>query len=280
MEIPAYLCPAVSARKRPYELSRLQFRKPRASSSGVGNSGLPWTVSTSATGPFGLNWPALSSLIQRTLPNLISVIGGEFLLRIASFLAVLLIARSYGASALGLFATALAYSTLAIMAGEGGLQTGAIEKISRNPGDIHRIVSQLYVARTLVFFPLGLVGVLVCLSLGLSREAWIVGGLVSVRSLVQSYCQLQLATLKSINRMLSIGVIQLIHFLALLAWIAAIHHYSWAFHTLLLWMAACQTLELMLSAAWLRRAGLRLRPVALAECWKLLRSSTPVVSPI
>lgn len=223
-----------------------------------------------------LNWPPFSSVVQRTLPNLISVIGGEFLLRIASFFVVLLIARVYGASALGLFATALAYLTLAVAAGEGGLQTGAIEKINRNPSNIHQIVSQLYAAKTLMFFPLGVVMVLVCLSLGLSTEAWIVGGLVSFRSAVQSYCQLQLATLKSINRMLSIGVIQFVHFIALIAGIAAAHQYAWNFHNLLWWMVGCQLLELILSAAWLWMAGIRPRPVAIADCWKLLRGTTPV----
>jgi O-antigen/teichoic acid export membrane protein len=223
-----------------------------------------------------LSLPALSSVVQRTLPSLISVIGGEFLLRIASFLVVLLIARSYGASVLGLFATALAYSTLAITAGEGGLQTSAIERINRNPGDIHRIVSQLFLAKTLVFFPLGLAGVLFCVSLGLSREVWIVGGLVTVRSLIQSYCQLQLAILKSINRMLSIGAIQLAHFVALIGGIAAAHQYSWGFHNLLAWMVGCQTLELMLSAGWLWKNGVRPQGVALGDCWNLLWGSYPV----
>ena len=219
---------------------------------------------------------SLSSVVHRVFPSLISVVGGELLLRIGSFLVVLLIARSYGPSNLGVFATALAYSTLVVTAAEGGLQASAVELIGRNPSHIQQVFSRLFVARSLVVLPLIAVTLAVCWPLRLTKETWIIAGLVGLRTLIQSYSQLLVAVLKSVRRMLVIGVVQGIHFLTLIGGIAAVHYYSGSLHLLLWILAGCQALELFLLAGFLRNAGLRFQHVALRDCWMLLRNATPI----
>jgi len=53
--------------------------------------------------------------MRRTAVNLVSVIGGEVLLRGANFAAVVVMARLYGATVLGIYATVLAFATVAVM---------------------------------------------------------------------------------------------------------------------------------------------------------------------
>jgi hypothetical protein len=72
--------------------------------------------------------------------------------------------------------------------------------------------------------------------------AWTLGVLVTVRTVVQSYCQVHLAILKSLDRTAAIGPIQAIHFAALLVGIATTCRYACSFNALLGWLIGGQLL--------------------------------------
>jgi O-antigen/teichoic acid export membrane protein len=96
----------------------------------------------------------VSVSLKRTAANLSSVIGGELLLRAANFAVVVVIARLYCASALGVYATALAFATVAVMLADNGLQISAIAEVGQNPNQVSEVVSRLYAAKTLLLLPM------------------------------------------------------------------------------------------------------------------------------
>ena len=217
-----------------------------------------------------------NSKVKRTALNLVSVIGGETLLRAANFLAVVVIARLYGAGVLGLYATALAYATVAVMIAENGLQISSITEIKRTSADIHGLVSQLWTLRISLFAAMSAVLALIGWFSQWSKEVWIIGILVTVRVLLYSYSQLQFAVLKSIDRMQVIGAIQTLNFFILTLGIAATYHYSWDIKVLLWSFIVAQVTEIVLSFRVLWRWGLRPAKFVMRDCWNLLKRSTPI----
>jgi len=208
--------------------------------------------------------------------NLSSVIGGELLLRVANFGVMIVLARLYEASTVGMYATALAFSTVAVMLADNGLQVSAIAELSKPQRHPSTVVSRFYISKTLLAVPaLALLATLAWLA-KLPPAAWIIGALVVVRTAVQSYCQLQLAVLKGLHRMAAIGPVQGLHFAALLVGIGAVCRYHGSVYVLLGWLIAGQSMELLLSGGLLWRAGIRPARFALAECWSLLWRSTPI----
>ncbi len=214
--------------------------------------------------------------MKRTFGNLISVIGGEAMIRVANFAATFVIARVYGASIFGLYATALATISVLVMFADNGLQTSAITELSNKANSKDKIVGQLYLAKT------GLIGVMIAVLVGIGLWrgfpplVWMVGGLVAVRTILQSYSQLQLSILKSIGRMKVIGVIQGLHCAVLLVGICLAFKQRWVISGLLAWLVAGQTLELALTANVLWRARIRLMWPFVGSCWALIVRSTPV----
>src|SRR5437016_1142345 len=145
---------------------------------------------------------------KRTVASAASVVGGEILLRVAGFAGVVVVARLYGPSTLGLYATTLAFATVAVMVGEVGLQISAITEIGYAPEQVNQLFGRLYSLRVLLF-----VALLLALSaFGWARrwnaDVWLIGGLIILRTMLYSCSQLQFAVLKSLDRMKVIGLIQ------------------------------------------------------------------------
>ena len=214
--------------------------------------------------------------MKRTFGNLVSVIGGEAMIRAANFAATLVIARVHGARIFGLYATALATTAVFVMFADNGLQTSAITELSNRLDGKDKIVGELYVAKTALTCVIIAVLVSVGLTLGFPPLVWMVGGLVAVRTILQSYSQLQLSMLKSIGQMKVIGVIQGLHCAVLMVGICIAFKQRWVILGLLGWLVAGQALELVLTVNVLWRAGIRLMWPAVGSCWALIVRSTPV----
>jgi O-antigen/teichoic acid export membrane protein len=215
-------------------------------------------------------------VLKRTIANLGSVVGGEALLRLGSFLAAVIIARNYGSAVFGVYAAALAYVTVVSMLADNGLQTAAIQQISRSPADLAAIASRLYVAKTSLLFPavLLLAGVTVLLHWPDLVEQIVL--LVALRTLLQSYAQLHIAMLKAIHRMHAIGIVQSVHFTFLIAGILWCYRGAHSITFLLAVMVAGQAVEFLGSAFVLSNYGLRAVRVRVEECWKLVRLAAPM----
>jgi PST family polysaccharide transporter len=214
--------------------------------------------------------------MKATFANLASVIGGESLLRAANFLAVVVIARLYGARVLGLYATVLAYATVAIMIAENGLQVSSITEICRARERINSVVTSICALRLALFFLLSVSLAAVGWTMRWSSGLWTIGFLVTLRVLLYSYSQLQFSVLKSLNRMSAIGPIQGVNFAFLLVGIVLVYHYRWTFNWLLSCFIVCQLIEITLSLYTLGRSGIRPDRFSMSDWWHILCRSTPV----
>jgi PST family polysaccharide transporter len=204
------------------------------------------------------------------------VIGGESLLRAANFLAVVVIARLYGARVLGLYATVLAYATVAIMIAENGLQVSSITEICGAREHINSVVTSICALRLALFSLLSVSLAAVGWTMHWSSGLWTIGFLVTLRVLLYSYSQLQFSVLKSLNRMSAIGPIQGVNFAFLLVGIVLVYHYRWPFNWLLSCFIVCQLIEIALSLYTLGRSGIRPDRFSMSDWWHILCRSTPV----
>jgi O-antigen/teichoic acid export membrane protein len=220
--------------------------------------------------------PPQHPALQKTLANLVSVIGGEGILRVANFIVAVAIARLYGSAVFGLYATVLAYVTVVAMLADNGLQVAAIKQLSGSLEEIDRIVSLLYVAKTALFVPALTVLFAFVYGTHSSGLVWLIGGLVTVRTVLQSYCQLQIAILKAINRMTTIGVVQTAHAIILVIGCAVVYQRHLHVGGLMGVLVLGQFTEMTLTAMYLLRVGVRARPVRLWECWDLVRNAAPM----
>ena len=71
----------------------------------------------------------------RTAWNLASILGGEAMLRIANFVAAVIIARTQGPVIFGTYAVTLAYATIAMTIVDSGLQTAIVKEIGADPAN-------------------------------------------------------------------------------------------------------------------------------------------------
>jgi O-antigen/teichoic acid export membrane protein len=205
----------------------------------------------------------------------VSVIGGEAVVRAANLVAALFIARVYGGFVLGAYAASLAVVTVFMMFADNGLQTFAITELSDTLSGRNKIVGQVYVCKTiLVAAAVVLLGV-VAGWLRLSPFLWAIGMWVTIRTVLQSYSQLQMAMLKSLSKANAIGVIQVLHSLLLLAgiWIALLR--GWTVFALLAWFTAGQFFEFAMTMLVLNRTGLRPSLPVEIHFWAAMRKSTP-----
>lgn len=214
--------------------------------------------------------------MKRTLLNLVSVVGGEGLLRLANFVVVVVVARRYTSEILGLYAAAMAYVGVATMTADNGLQISAVTEVTRGCDNLSAAVSRLYVAKTLLFVFMAaiLLGIGFCAQL--STFAWIVSILTVIRFLLQSYSQLQFSVIKALGRAHVIGIIQAMHFTLLMSGITWAYLAHRSFYLVLTWFIVGQSLEIVLSASVLFRHGIRPVRVRLWDCLALLRRSTAV----
>jgi O-antigen/teichoic acid export membrane protein len=187
------------------------------------------------------------------LQSLASVVGGEAAVRVANFVAVLLIARAYGKVAFGAYAVSLAVVTVVVMFSDIGLQTAAITQISPAGADRNQIVARFAVSK---FILLAVAAVILAMVAGLSGQSapfLAIGFWVTVRALLQSFSQLQMSVIKSMSLANWIGFIQFGHSAILLFGIWLGFRNGWGFVALLCWMTACQLLEVLLGALVLLR---------------------------
>jgi O-antigen/teichoic acid export membrane protein len=215
-------------------------------------------------------------MIRQTTINLASVVGGETLLRVANFVAVVVMARLYGSTLLGTYATMLAYVTVVAMAADNGLQTAAVTEISGHSGHENQTITTLYVTKAFLLVPAMLLVAVICRMQNLTREAWIIAGFVAARQVVQSFGQLQMAVLKAIGRMVPIGAIQAVECLFFLLGTGITYHFKWPIEKLLLWLLTGQVLELVLSMMLIRSDYRRPCRISAEDCFVLLRRYTPI----
>jgi O-antigen/teichoic acid export membrane protein len=214
--------------------------------------------------------------VKRTIENLVSVIGGETMVRVANFAAALVIARVHGAFVFGLYATSLATATVAVMFADNGLQTSAITELGNNRQAANNVIGQLYSAKTALILAMLVPLLGIGWWLGISHLAWVIGALVTLRTIIQSYSQLQMSILKSIGRMRVIGMIQGIHSAILLCGTGLALKQGWGILGLLGLLVAGQTLEAALIARELWRAGIWPTWPDARSCWTLILRSTPL----
>lgn len=202
--------------------------------------------------------------MRAVLQSVVSVIGGEAAVRAANFAAVLVIARAYGRAALGAYAASLAVVTVVVMFADNGLQTAAITQISSLNAYRNQIIGRLTASKSIL---LAMATILLAAVAGLTKQEALflaIGFWVTVRAILQSYSQLQMAVLKSVSKANWIGIIQCVHSAILVAGIWLAMKDGWAIFSLLRWLASCQLLELLLGTAVLYRNGIwPSRPVRL-----------------
>jgi len=215
--------------------------------------------------------------VRTILKNMASVLGGEATVRVANLVAALAIARLYGPAILGLYGACLAVVTTLAMFADNGLQLSAVTEIaSVSSSQSFRIVGELYLSKTI----LCILVVLLLLSIGLAGgfppSYWLVGALVTFRTLLQSYSQLQIAILKSLFRMHLIGIIQAVHAGILILAVSFAFISRWLLLAFLAVLVAGQALELLLMSAAVFHAGIRPRWPAVSSCLSLMKRSFPL----
>jgi O-antigen/teichoic acid export membrane protein len=207
--------------------------------------------------------------------SLVSVIGGEAAVRAANSVAVLFIARTYGAVPLGAYAVSLAVATVVVMFADIGLQTAAITQISSGTLNRNRIVGRLALSKTIL---LAAAAIILALVAGWTRPRPLflaIGIWVSIRTILQSYSQFQMAILKSVSKANWIGAIQSLHACVLYVAIWLSFRQSWSAIVLLEWLTACQLVELLFGAAVLYRSRTWPRwPVRLGF-WATVKMAAP-----
>ncbi len=216
------------------------------------------------------------SRTKRTIANFAAVVGGEAMLRVANFVAAIVIARIGGEAIFGIYATTLAYATIAAMIADNGIQIGAVREIGAKPGLANQTLTKLYVAKTLLFVPMVVVLALLGWLAHLSQLEWAIASLITLRTMLQSYCQMQIAVIKAIDRMHAIGVIQGLHSAVLLLGLWFCYASRSNILPIIIFLLFGQILEFALETAWLNRSGIRVAAVHLRDCWSMLHGSTTV----
>lgn len=214
--------------------------------------------------------------MRKVFLSLVSVIGGEAAVRVANFVALLFIARAFGATTLGAYAVSLAAVTVVVMFADAGLQTAAITQLSTEGVNRNEIFGRLTLCKTIL---LAAVLVMVAPAIRLTTPGPLllaIGICVSARAILQSYSQLQLAVLKSVFKANWIGIIQALHSTILFVGMWLTYRQGWNIFALLGWLTFSQFVELLLGTAVLYRSGFRpLWPARLAF-WTTVRIAAPL----
>ena len=70
------------------------------------------------------------------------------MLRFANVVVAVLVGRVYGAAVLGIYASIIAAATVAERLADNGLEMAGIAEASKNPADVRRLATALYVNKT------------------------------------------------------------------------------------------------------------------------------------
>jgi O-antigen/teichoic acid export membrane protein len=214
--------------------------------------------------------------MQKLSSNLVYVIGGEMLLRLAGFAVAVLVGRVYGAVVLGVYAAILAVATLAERLADNGLETSGIAIVSAHPENLNRIGTSLYINKTVLStMAIGILAGFGWIS-GMSRASWVIATILTLRTFLYSYCRLNSGLLKALGRSPQIAKIQFVHFVMLCGIISYAFTKVNNLSFLLLCLLVAQLTEFLLSLFMLRHYGARVTQVSLRLCWDLAKRSTPI----
>jgi O-antigen/teichoic acid export membrane protein len=194
--------------------------------------------------------------MKDVLQNLASVLGGEAAVRLANVAVVLFIARGYGGTVLGAYAVSVAMVTVVVMFADNGLQIATITQLSDGILGRNHTVGRLTLAKTVMLVAAIILLVVIATWTARKHLIWEIGFWVALRTVVQSYSQLQMAILKSVSRAKVIGIIQFLHSFILFLGIWCAFKLSWNLFTLLGWVTFCQFVELVLGLGVLYRSGI------------------------
>ena len=178
-------------------------------------------------------------------------------MRAANFAATLLIARVFGGSVLGAYTACLAVVTVVIMFADSGLQTSAITELSQGSGARGEILGRLYLCKTILIAAAALLLAGIGLWVSVGPFVWAIAAWITLRTVLQSYSQLQMSALKACSRANLIGATQAVHSLLLLMWIWVVYTQGWGIFALLVGLTVGQTSELAVLFLVLTRAGVR-----------------------
>jgi O-antigen/teichoic acid export membrane protein len=207
---------------------------------------------------------------------LISVLGGEAGVRIANLCFALLIARVFGAAVLGVYAACIAIVTVAVMFAENGLQTAAILELSSESPERGKIAGKFYSCKTVLTLPALLILAGIGLGMHLSSFVWMVAFWVTLRTVLQSFSQLQMSFLKALSKANVIGPIQFVHSLFLLMGVFLTYARGWTLQSLLVWFTAGQLCELTATGFAVWSAGIGLPWPSTKSLWPTIRRSMPL----
>lgn len=214
--------------------------------------------------------------MKQTLQNLVSILGGEATVRAANLATALAIARLHGPAVLGLYGACLALVTIVFMFADAGLQLSAISEISSVRCRAPSMVGELYLSKV----SLCALAVLFLLTIGILGKFphiyWVIGGFITLRTLLQSCSQLQVAILKALFRMHLVGVIQVIHASVLFVSIGIGFVRNWSVVEFMELLVAGQTLELLLMSGAVSWARIRPCWPLFSSCLALIRRSVPL----
>jgi O-antigen/teichoic acid export membrane protein len=213
--------------------------------------------------------------VKQFLGALASVIGGEAVLRAVNVAASVYIARFYGTAVLGAYAGCLAVVTAVVLFADNGLQTFAITELSGTTSNRSETAGRIYLSKTILLGIALLLLAAIAAFLKLTSFLWALSSLVTVRVILQSYSQLQIAFLKARLKAGSVGGIQILHSLYLLIGIGLTAARAWSLFLLLAWFASGQLVESLLTWIAVRRAGLHPSFPAKMDFWSVARRSLP-----
>jgi len=213
--------------------------------------------------------------MRNTFNHLVSVVGGEAAVRVANFAATLHIARVFGGSVLGAYTACLAVVTVVIMFADSGLQTSAITELSQGGSALREILGRLYVCKTMLIAAAALLLAGIGLGVNVAPFVWAIAVWITLRTVLQSYSQLQMSVLKACSKANLIGATQGIHSFLLLIWIWLVYRRGWGIFWLLCGLTVGQTFELAVLFLVLTRAGVRPTWPERLFFWKVITKSAP-----
>lgn len=220
--------------------------------------------------------PHAAKLKSHIGTSLLSVIGGEVLLRAANFLAAAVIGRLFGITMFGEYAAVLAVVTVAERVADNGLEVTGIAEASSDLQSVDRILGSLYVVKTSLSAIAAGTLVLFGFVFRISPTIWILSGILGARVLLYSYCRLHTGIMKALDHMRPIGIIQLLHAVILYCGILGVYFAHSGLYLLLGILLAGQTLEFFASLTYLIKIGVRPRISNFVDYIAIARRATPI----
>ena len=214
--------------------------------------------------------------LRKTMNNLVNVIGGEMLLRLANLGVAVLIGRIYGVAILGTYATVLAIATLAERIADNGLEMTGIVEVSRDPKSLGPTATALRFNKSILSAAAMVFLAILAWILGLSRTQWTISFILTLRTFLYSFCRLNAGMLKARNQTKQLARIQAVHCALLMFCLISVFLYRQSLLILLLCLLLAQAVEYFRGSLALRNLGAHSSSVSPSLCWRLLRRSTPI----